>query len=127
MFRVGIGVPLSGNGLNKRRRYGDGILPLGEKKTKTSLLDPGPGVLKCRCPMSVLAHPFGARCFQLLCCQRKTSLPSWRCSKKHRYCVPFWPSSNADAPVGRTDSTAAHGDALSLYCFCAGLPSLLRG
>ncbi len=30
------------------------------------------------CPASVLAHPFGARCFQLFRCQRKTSLPGWQ-------------------------------------------------
>jgi len=29
------------------------------------------GIFKCESPVSVLAHPFGARCFQLLCCQRK--------------------------------------------------------
>ncbi len=51
---------------------------LGQEETQSGLLNPRPGVLQGECPMSVQAHPFGARCFQLLRCQRKTSLPGWR-------------------------------------------------
>ena len=75
---IGGRVALAGDGLNKRRRDGGEELPPRQEETQSRLLNPGPGILQCECPMSVLAHPFGARCFQLFCCQRKTSLPGWR-------------------------------------------------
>jgi hypothetical protein len=88
-------VPVTGYGLDKRWRYRRSKLPSREKETQTGLFDPGTGILKRKGPMSVVAHPFGARRFQLLCCQRKTSLPGCQrrrasLSPERRVChLPF--------------------------------------
>ena len=77
-FGCGSRVVFPGYSFNKGWRDKAGILLPREKQTEPGLLDPRPGVLERECPITILAHPFGARCFQLFCCQRKTSLPGWR-------------------------------------------------
>ena len=77
-FQRGFGSSLACNGLDKGRSGESCLRRPREEDTKSRLLDPGADILKRYSAVSVLAHPFGARCFHLLCCQRKTSLPGWR-------------------------------------------------
>jgi len=81
VIRSGGRVPPPGYSLDKRGRDGRGKLPPGLEKTQSCLFNPRPGILKRECPGSGVAQSFGARCFQLLCCQRETSLPGWRYGK----------------------------------------------
>src|SRR6202789_4424324 len=60
---------------HKRRRKRRGRLLSRQKETQARLFNPRPGILQSKSPNSILAHPFGARCFQLLRCQRRTSFP----------------------------------------------------
>ena len=53
----------SGDGFNKRGCNGRRKLPLRQKKTKSSLFDPGAGIFQGECPKAVLAHSFGARLY----------------------------------------------------------------
>jgi hypothetical protein len=46
--------------LNKRWGKRSGVLPPGQEEAQSSLFHPRPGVFKCECPMSVLAHSFRA-------------------------------------------------------------------
>ena len=78
VFGIRGGIVLAGYGLNKRRSDRGRKLPPRQKETKPVSSIQVRASSKVRVPVSVLAHPFGARCFQLLCCQRKTSLPGWR-------------------------------------------------
>src|SRR5208337_1873974 len=81
LFTVRVGVWPADYSLYKRRRNSGGKLPLRQEETQPRLLNPRPGILQGEGPMSVQAHPFGARCFQLFRCQRKTSLPGWLLSR----------------------------------------------
>jgi hypothetical protein len=76
-FESGFGRSLACYGLYKGRSGGRSrqyrlacLRGTRQENTKSGLLDPGTDILNGDCPVSVLAHPFGARCFQLLCCQR---------------------------------------------------------
>ncbi len=66
---------LASDGFHKGGRGKTRLRGTRKENTKSSLLDPGTSILKSDSWVPVLAHPFGARCFQLLCCQRKTSFP----------------------------------------------------
>ncbi len=78
LFLIGSAVALAGYRFYKARGQRSGELALGEKQAQTSLFHPCTRILQCQGPVSVLAHPFGARCFQLLRCQRRTSFPGPR-------------------------------------------------
>ena len=59
----GFGSALAGDGFDKGRSGESRLRGARQENTKSRLLDPGADIFKSGSPMSVLAHPFGARCF----------------------------------------------------------------